>query len=338
MATGMPSAKNKNDIAPLKVKRIKDAPLVSMGAFKSVSQKEDKKTKEKYEVEQVKLSLDFDTGHIMRNEDGEPIYNQAGDEQPHYLNEGFVTLSGDHRAKLVAIIKALGLDDPRFIVQTGDNAGALTQEAVESVEAEFGTNGLNDDYSGMGWDDLPFYVNRADGGQLNKRDVEVPVLSFKILGVELIGRHLDMSITIKGGYNRVEAYFPSEEPAPLAKPPAKKPARAMPADTVTEDPFVKDEPARASGYPVPTTKAAKYTHKVLMEAGVPEAMHVAVVQAISGFDDFDSIAEISNDAASNFRDMFKNDPTIVQSAREHVASQGSSVPFTPNEADDEDDF
>src|SRR5690606_21595450 len=60
---------------------------------------------------------------------------------------------------------------------------------------------------------------RSDGGEHDKRDVQVPVTSLKLGGYELLGRCVDMSITIdKNGYNRAEAFFPPEGLIDFATP------------------------------------------------------------------------------------------------------------------------
>lgn len=347
MAKGIPSSSATTDVAPLTVRRLKDAPLVKIGAFKVMQQKKNDKTGEEYEVEQVNLSLDFDSGHIMRDQDGNPVLTEDGQEQPHYLNEGFTTLSGNNRAKLVAILKALGMDDEPFIEQTGNNAGGLSQEAAESLEATFGVNGLGDDYAGADWDDLPFYVLPSKGGQQKKRDVEVPVTSLKILGREIIGRHLDMAITTKNGWNRVESYLISENPAPLDE---SKPARSMPAEKTRPtnkpiDPETADidtpldpEPTEVQDADPPvTTKGQKYVLAQLKEAGVPPPFYVAVAQLMSGFDDFDKLEEMSTEAAKNFRSMHQADDSNIEQALEAaMAEGGDAVPF--EEDDSEDDF
>lgn len=346
MAKGIPSSKSSIEVAPLTVRRLKDAPLVKIGAFKVMQQKKDDKTGEQYEVEQVNLSLDFDSGHVMKDTDGDPILTEDGREQPHYINEGFTTLSGNNRAKFVAILKALGLDSEPFIEQEGNNAGGLSQEAAESLEATFGTNGLGDDYSGMDWDDLPFYVLPSKGGQQKKRDVEVPVTSLKILGREIIGRHLDMAITIKNGWNRVESYLISESPAPLdedvparSMPKQKAHATSTPLGDETEDEDTPlDKPATATADPDPevNTKAQRWVLKRLKDAEVPPPFYVAVARAMSGFDDFDTLGEMSLEAASNFRDMHKSDENLIKQALEHVM-EGAAEDEPPFDEDDEDE-
>lgn len=340
MAKGIPSSSASTDVAPLTVRRLKDAPLVKIGAFKVMQQKKNDKTGEEYEVEQVNLSLDFDSGHIMRDEAGDPVLTEDGQEQPHYINEGFVTLSGNNRAKLVSILKALGLDSEPFIDPDGNNAGGLSQEAAESLEATFGTNGLGGDYSGKEWDDLPFYVLPSKGGKQKKREVEVPVTSLKILGREIIGRHLDMAITVKNGWNRVESYLISEEPASLDE---AQPARSMPTPkehptnkplNEMEDTPLDPEPAAPVPDPEVKNKGQRYVLKVLKEGDVPPPFYVRVAQLMSGYDDFLALKDMSIDAARNFRDMYQADAGNVAAAL--TQAMEGDVPFDADDDEDED--
>lgn len=340
MPKGIPTSRSDRDIAPLDVTRIKDAPLIKVGAFKSISTKKNQRTDEEYEITQIKLSLDFDTGHPQRNSKGDIIEDDDGNPIPHLLNEGFVTLSGDKRSNLVAILKALGFSDKRFIEQSGKNEGGLTDDAIESVEVVFGTNGLGDSYAGAEWDDLPYYTLPRDGGKESKRDVEVPVLSFKILGYEVIGRRCDMAITIKDGYNRVESYLKPENPEPLEAAPKpvrgiSKPTQAHEMDTPLDPPKVTPDPM--AGYPEPTTKAAIFVTKKMDENKVPHAFRVAVARLVSGMDDFSDISEISSGAAKNIRDMLKAYPDAIKEAYENVASGAAAEPTEHDDFDDDEE-
>jgi hypothetical protein len=334
MPKGIPTSRSERDIAPLDVTRLKKAPLIKMGAFKSISNKKNERTGEEYEITQIKLSLDFDSGYSQRNSDGDLILDEAGNEVPHLINEGFITLSGDKRSNLVAILKALGFRDKRFIEGSGKNKGGLTEDAIESVEVVFGANGLVDDYSGAEWDDLPYYTLPRDGGQQAKRDVEVPVLSFKIMGYEVLGRRCDLALTIKDDYNRVESYLAPEEPDPLEAAP--KPVRGIskPTQAHEEDtPLDPETPPPWKGdYPEPTTKAAIFVDKKMNESGIPLPFRVAVARLVSGMDDFEDISEISTGAAKNIRDMLKTHPDALKEAWEMAASGKAQEP-----ADDFDD-
>lgn len=339
MPKGIPST-SRPEVAPIPDRRIANAPLVKIGAFKAMQRRKNK-AGEEYEVEQVKLSLDFDTGKIMRDPDGNPVLDENGEEQPHYINEGFVTLSGNEKAKFMEILRALGLDSPDFIQKDGRDKGSLTQEAAESLEATFGVNGLGDDYSNADWDDLPFYVLPSKGGKERKRDVEVPVLSLKILGIEIIGRWLDMSLRIDGDWNRVDAFFPSEQPAPLTE---SAPARSMPVEKkhATDKPIHDDgedtpldpEPpfSTEDEEPEVETKGQKYVLKQLQEHNVPRPFYVRIAQLLSGFNDFMHLKDMSTDAARNFRDMLKAEPNAIQDALEMAMERGEE----PDDEEEED--
>jgi hypothetical protein len=333
MARGIPKSKG-SDIAALPYPRLDNVPLIGIGAFQVTSRKKSDRTGKEYDKDEIKLSLDFDSGHIMRDTGGNPVLDDDGNERPHLINIGFVTLSGHAKANFVAIIKALGFNDKRFIVNGGPDAGSLTDEAMESVEVVFGTNGLGDDYSGSEWIDLPFYVV---GGDQGKRDVEVPVLSFKILGFELIGRRCDMTLKIDDkGYNRVELFMPPRDVVPLGGAP--KPVRGISKPVVEDDddrsPFDIDPPAPVPEmYPTPTSKAALYVHKRMEAAEIPIPMRVRVAQLVSGMDDFTSIANISTAAAKNIQDMLKVHPESLTEALGQIfaAVTGSDADFDEEE-------
>lgn len=340
MATGIPQSSSPNEVAPITAKRLTKVPLVRMGAFRQVSTKKDQKTKKEYTVEQVKLSLDWDSGYVLQNDEGEPILDDEGKTQPHYINDGFVTLSGHQKANLVPILRALGFDGPRFIIQDGAKKGGLTEEASNSIEVEFGTNGLGQSYKGCGWEELPFYVNRSEGGELDKRDVEVPVLSFKILGFEMLGRHLDMGLKIDNGWNRPDGYLASEDAVNLGEKPRtvrkSTPAKGMAPSDTTEDPlsppFDTDEaPPAPAEDESDEGKARNYVRKQLLKAKVPIPFHAAVAKAVSGGDGFNTIDEMPLADARNFRDMVKAEPNVITEAHAFVQEGGS-------EADEEDDF
>lgn len=354
MPKGIPTSSGRPDIAPIQARRIANAPIVNIGAFKSMQRRKNDKTGEEYEVEQVKLSIDFDSGHIMRDPDGNPVLDDDGNEQPHLLNEGFVTLSGNNKAKFVEILRALGLDGPEFIQSSGRDKGALTQEAAESLEAEFGVNGLGDDYSGMDWDDLPFYVLPSKGGTEKKRDVEVPVTSLKILGREIIGRWLDASIKIDGDWNRFEAFLVSENPAPvdqmIVTPPnasatpatsmpkeAAKPASNTNLDNSPDDTPLDKAPFDPDDQPKVNTKGQKYVLTQLQEAQVPTLYYVRVAQLASGFDDFDTLGDMSTEACRNFRDMVKAAPETIQDALT-MAMEGTQTGDEADAEDEDEDF
>jgi hypothetical protein len=329
MAKGIPRS-GQSDIAPLAVRRLEDVPLVAIGAFKVTSRKKNERTGKEYDKDEIKLSLDFDSGHIQKDSKGSPILNDDDSTRPHMINVGFVTLSGHGKSNLVGILKALGFEDSRFIVKGGKNDGNMTDEAMASVEAIFGTNGLGDDYSGQEWDDLPFYV--VGGGQ-SKRDVEVPVLSLKILGFEVIGRRCDMQLKIDDqGYNKPESFLLPRDPAPLTASP--KPVRGISKPTQEDDdtPFDADPPPPLSvPYPTPTTKAALYVHKKMEESSIPIPFRVRVAELVSGIAGFSSIAEIPLDVAKNIQDMLKVHPASLTEAHAQILAA-----VTGSKADDLD--
>ena len=337
MATGIPKGKG-SDIAPLSASRLDNVPLIAIGAFQVTSKKKSDRTKKEYEKDEIKLSLDFDSGFVMSDTDGKPVLDDDGNERPHLINVGFTTLSGHPKANLVAILKALGFNDKRFIVSSGNDAGGLTQEAIESVEVEFGTNGLGDNYSGCGWEELPFYIV---GGDQSKRDVEVPVLSFKILGFEVLGRRCDMTLKIDDkGYNRPELFIPPRDAEPLGGTPKAKPVRGFSNKQVDDDtPFDPDPPAANSGYEPPTTKAAIFVTKKMDEARIPHPLRFGVAKLVSGMDDFTSINDISSAAAKNIRDMLKEHPQSLNEAWQMIQSgEVAEAAAADTDFDEEEDL
>lgn len=360
MARGIPRTKNVDAVAPIKDRRLTNVPLARIGAFRSVNERKNDKTGEVKDVVQIKLSLDWDTGRRQVNEDGDLILDEAGDPRIHYINDGFVTLSGDKRGNLIKVLKALGFEDERFISEEG----GLTDDAAESLEVVFGTNGLGGDYAGADWDDLPIYVLKRDGGKDAKRDVEVPVKSLKLLGYEIIGRTVDMQLTIDDGWNRVEAYLlPADfqgldaAPAPKAKPAKTKPGvpRSSPRkgmDQVegevnslmgggTEDPFNDDTPFDGA----PTTKRAIYVTRALKSGGVPGTARIPFVAHLLEDADFTSIASINGEDATTFRALVEVDggepSEIAATVKRLYKEYRDNVGFAETEAadppwDDED--
>lgn len=347
MPSGIPNSKGFNDIAPLDVTRLTNVPLVKAAAFRANQKRKDDKTGREYEVEQVKLSLDFDTGHIMRDTDGNPVLTESGEEQPHYINEGFTTLSGNPRAKLVMILKALGFNTKEFIEQQGRGKGGLSSEAAESLEVVFGEDGLGNNFRGSEWGDLPLYTPGQDA---RKRQVEVKIESLKILGREVLGRWLDMAITIDDkGFNRVDTFMVSEKPASLDQ--EAPPAKAMPQqvrkethkplgdeDATQDTPLDPAPEAKADPDPEVKTKGQAYVLKHLKAENVPPSFYVRVAQLISGFDDFATLNEMSTPAAKNFKSMIEASSTAIKEATE-MAMEGPStddddIPFDEDEDED----
>lgn len=332
MARGFPK-RNAPDIAPLKVKRLKNVPLASAFAFQMENEKDSRKGGKYIDVDKV-LALNFDTGYPIRDTEGELVTDDEGHGQPHYIHHGYVKLSSHFKSNFVAILKGMGAPSEWF-----DDEGSLTDDIAETLEAEFGTNGLGDDYEGADWDDLPFYVLRSDGGEHDKRDVQVPVTSLKLGGYELLGRCVDMSITIdKNGYNRAEAFFPPEgvedfdspveptpsmslgEASPSAKATAAKAKKAAPkrkASGMPKKGVPKDEVETAAVFgdsvdpeneptpfePEPTSKRAIYVTRALQTAGIPGKDRVAFLAWMLEDEGVTSVAEIELGAAQQFRAM-----------------------------------
>lgn len=330
MAKGIPT--KKAEIGPLKVKRLENVPIVSIGAFRMIAEKKDTKTGEEYEVDQVNLSIDIDSGFIQRKDqpDGEPVLDDNGNEKIHYINVGYMTLSGHQKSNFVPFVRAAGFDGPQFI----DDEGALTPEAAENIEVEFGTNGLGHDYAGKDWEDLPYYVLPKMGGKQQKRDVEVPITSFKIMGYELIGRRIDMALEVKNGYNKPTAFIEPRDPEPLGSTPKPAAAKGIPASNQEpEDPFEDDTPPfKPSEVVVPDKdthgKAAVYVWSIMETAQIPPERRVSVARHMMGDPAIKSIAEIPAEHARTIRDTYKEDPSCLVTAYNDI--------FKEAEEDDEE--
>jgi len=322
MPKGIPRAFSAADaVAPISVKRLENVPLARVGIFRSKQQREDRNTKEKYEVDAVKLSLDFDSGHIQCNVDGDPLLDSNGNEQPHYINEGFVTYTGDARGTLPSILKALGFDGPDFIEQDGSNANGLRGDL--DVVMEFGTNGLGVDYAGVDFEELPEYVLPSKGGTEKKRNVEVPVISWTINDIPVIGRHLDLALEIRNGYNKVSTYIQPHEVDPLTTINEEGDnALGMTADTAP----AKESPSE----PVPTEKGPLYVWKLMEDLQVPVEQRTPIMRAFTADPSIKNIASLSVIYSRMLRDAYKEDATIIKRLHDKIAGQ-------PNDDFDEDE-
>lgn len=335
MATiGMPRTK-RNEVAPLSVTRLSRTPLVRAAAFLMMA--EDRETKERYP--QAKLALYWDSGYPQRDADGELITDDEGRARPHLIVDGYVTVSGHHKANFVKLVRAMGFVDKRFYEQSGPNKGSLTREVQNSLLVEFGKNRLGDDYSGATWDDLPFYELRSRGGQHAKSEVEVEVKSLKLAGYELLGRVVDMAITIDdNGYNRIESYLlpegftsldtPLEPVASMSlggpSPSAVRSATAAKERTPARDQLTREEVETAAVFgdsidpynedtpfdDAPTTKRAIYVTRSLKAAGIPGKDRIAFLQFLLEDDTVTSIANIERDPALQFKALVEGPEAI----------------------------
>lgn len=361
--TGMPRTR-RNEVAPLSVTRLSRTPLVRAAAFLMMA--EDRETKERYP--QAKLALYWDSGYPQRDADGELITDDEGRGRPHLIVDGYVTVSGHHKANFVKLVRAMGFVDKRFYEQGGPNKGSLTREVQNSLMVEFGKNRLGDDYSGATWDDLPFYELRSRGGQHAKGEVEVEVKSLKLAGYELLGRVVDMAITIDdNGYNRIESYLLPEGftsldeplepvvsmslggPSPSAARSAREraPARGQPTREEVEtaavfgdsiDPHNEDTPFDDA----PTTKRAIYVTRALKAAGIPGKDRIEFLQFLLEDETVTSIANIERDPALQFKALVEgpeaiDDPGLWLRQRFNEFNAQRNHPHLYDEDDDGDE-
>jgi len=329
MARGFPTSQSTDSVAPLPDRRIRRAKLARIAAFRSEQERE-RKDGEKYTVEVVQLSLFWDSHKTQTTVGGDPVIDEeTGELLPHYINEGFITLSGAATSNFVKkILPALGFTGPEFIQQDGQNKGNLTDATLDSLEVKFGSNKLGDDYEGADWTDLPMYER---GGKTRKGDLEVEVLSLKLAGHELLGREVDLALDIKDGWNRVNAYLLPEDFAGLDNEPlgltaadgGGKPEKAAAAKAKTNRTATTTE--------APTTKQAKYVAKVMEAADIPPIYQVDVLRHILSDPHIMSVAGISAEHANTLKALWKDGGSeLFQDAL-------AAVEATPTELEGDDD-
>ena len=179
-------------IEPLEVEKIKNATLERVGIFLNDTQWNGEITRK------IQISCWFNSGYTFTMTDKE------GKESvhPYMLNYGFMTYSGHAKGRMVPMLKALGFK--RFLNKEGNLEG--------DIDIEFGKNGLNDDYEGMDFGDLPLFVSK---GKDKKKDIEVPITRWLINGYSVIGRKCDLGISINNGWNRIDEFIAPDVVEPL---------------------------------------------------------------------------------------------------------------------------
>jgi len=310
MPKGLPSTRSKEGPQPLGINRLEDVPLTKVGIFRATRQREDRKTKEKYEVDVVLLSLDFDSGHMQHDGHGQVIVDDdSGEPKPHYINVGYVTLTGSAKGNLPDILKALGFSGPDFIEQDGDNAGGLRDDL--DIQMTFGINELGHDYSDSEYDDLPLYDwNDRDGPR--KRQVEVPVLSWTINGYPVIGRKCDMALEVKNGYDKPTAFLAPRNPEPLRTIEEEADEAFSPA---TQKAAPK---AKGPDEPEPTGKGQKYVWDLMEDLNVPVENRTPIMRKFTADPSIKNIASMNIEYCRNLRDAEKQDPSLIKTLNDQV--------------------
>lgn len=323
-----------NDVAPISARRIKRATLDKAKAFiveQDVKNKDGKVTGTRLSP---KLSLYWNSGHIQRNADGDPVYDEDGNEQTHYIIDGFVTISQHHKGNLPsAILPALGFEGPDYF----DDEGNLLDEGdLSPFDIEFGENALGEDYSGItDLLDLPLYDrNNRDR---RKGQVECEVTSLKVHGHELLGRSVELELEAKDGWNRIRNYMLPEDfesledegekakqwLADLAgttrKAPAKKAAKAAPkksgaakAAEVGLDSEMDDPSKRA--------KAQRVVAGWLNDAGIDEDAWPGVLGHMLGVDSYVPLNKLTFMDCKTIKGMVNDgkDLAVIQAAFDEV--------------------
>lgn len=326
MARGIPSSKGKNEVAPLTVRRITRAPLVSIHAFRA-EQESETKSGEKYIREVPKLSLFFDSGHLQHTKDGELVVDEdTGESKPHLIGDGFLTLSGFNTSNMVKnLLPALGFDNPDWF----DEDGNLTDEVQDSFEFQFGSNALGDDYSGAEWSDLPLYVR---GGKDRKSEIEVEVLSFKIMGHELLGREVDLQLTIKDGWNRIAAYLIPADFTSLEEEPHRGSEKAAKPRAATKGAKAKAKAAEADADSPERSKrerdATAYVIGRLKAAGVPKNYYGQTLGIMLGLAVPVDPDTITTKDATTFHGMAEGDEgiSVIKDAYDQAMNESDEFP------------
>lgn len=348
-ASGIPRSSSGSDIAPLRKRRITRARLHKVFAFQSEDERDvmryDKATKRMVKTGEtemrtsIKLCLYWDSHEVQRDFDGEVIYDEdTGEPRPHYVVDGFVTLSDHFKSNLVSkILPAIGFSGPEYFIPDGKNKGNMTPEFADSLEAVFGENALGETTSD-GWAGLPFYER---GGEHRKGEVEVEVTSLKLGGYELIGREVDLQIGVdeNSNFNRIEGYMIPEDFAGLDNEPLGR--QAAPAPAKAKAKAKAQAPADDEALP----KHQAYARDVLNSSGVAPIWHAPVLRYLLTDDSIQTIEDLSTDAAKTLRALVKeqgeNYQAFITAAYESV-SNNPNPPFESDDGfdddDDDDDF
>ena len=242
--------------------KIKDSVLEKIGIFRTVDT--DRSTGE--QKTRVKMAFYWNTPYT---------YDANGEERPFQVIDGFVHLTGHQMGNFVKIVKALGLG------HLLDKDGAIRKDV--EFDVEFGANRYND-YTGLDYDDLPvFDRNKPSTG--SKKDLEVECQWFKLDGVDLIGRHCDLQIDISdSGWNYVEQYIESDNPAPLDGKQASKPAPKKPAPSKSKPQSETKQAPKGKKAP-PKTAVIQGVQKLLEEGFIPEDRWVEFVANVNDIEE-----------------------------------------------------
>lgn len=197
-----------NDVAPISARRIKRATLDRIKAFITEQDVKDNDGKVTGTRMSPKLAFYWNSGHIQRNAEGDPVYSEDGNEQTHYIVDGFVTISQHYKGNLPsAVLPALGFEGPDYY---DDEGNLLNEGDYPPFDMEFGENALGEDYSDItDLLNLPLY----DRNNKNRRkgQVECEVTSLKVHGYELLGRSVELELFIDNGWNRIRNYMLPED-------------------------------------------------------------------------------------------------------------------------------
>lgn len=286
-----------SDVVAITARRIKHAPLVRVKAFVTEKERKDKAGNVIGTYLSPQLSLHFDTGHIQRNAAGEPVLDDDGNERPHRVIDGYVTISTHPKSNLVsAVLPAFGFEGPQYI----DEQGYLRDEDGHSpFQFAFGQNALGEDYSDItSLLDLPLY-DRSNR-ERRKGQVECEVTSFKVHGIELIGRAVELELMIDDkGYNKIRNYMQVEDFAGLDSDPTPPPAPAK-----------AKAPAKAAASDE-LTKARAFVRRTLDDSGVSSDHWPAVLGVMLGTNSYLPVDQVDLEEARAFSAMTNKGKDLV---------------------------
>lgn len=309
-----------NDVAPISARRIKRATLDRIKAFITEQDVKDSDGKVTGTRMSPKLALYWNSGHIQRNSEGDPVYDQDGNEQTHYIIDGFVTITQHYKGNLPgAILPALGFEGPDYY---DDEGNLLNEGDYPPFDMEFGENALGEDYSGItDLLDLPLYDR--NNKQRRKGQVECEVTSLKVHGYELLGRSVELELEVKDGWNRIRNYMQPEDFKSLEDEGeraeawladlrgTKRPAKTVKARGKTKsdaEPEEMEDGKRA--------QAQRIVAGWLEEAGIERDSWPATLGQMLGRNNYTPLNKLTFEDCRTIRDMVNDgrDLSVIQAA------------------------
>lgn len=210
----------------------------------------------KKDREKEMIDLYFNVGHDQHTEDGEPVLDDKGNIQTHYIVGGFINFSV-YRSNLFDILKAFGFKGAEFIGADG--------EFRDDVEIDYDFLG---EYAGKDFPDLPLYESKGA-----KREFMVEMAYLKFGRFNLIGRQLMLDVGHKTDsknrvWNTVDDYISIDG----------KPISAQAPTPTTKPPKVSSEETDLDELPPVSEKGRVTLIDMLLKAGVANSDFSKAVQ------------------------------------------------------------